>query len=56
MVYTYLDNVVMIPHDVKITSVFNFHVDDKFDVDASGFFSILDWRVLKQHITDPTHK
>ena len=51
-----LDNVVMIPHDIIITSDFNIHVEDKSDVAASKCCSILNCHVLMQHITDPTHK
>ena len=44
---TCFDNVVIIPHDITITSDLNFHVDNKSDVDASRFCSILDCSGLK---------
>ena len=46
----------MIPHDNIITSDFDVHVDAKSDVDASRFYSVLDWHMLMPHITDPAHK
>ena len=51
-----LDNITLIPYDVIITGYLYFLVDNKSDVEARAFCSILDSPRLIQHVNGATHK
>ncbi|XP_062616025.1 uncharacterized protein LOC134277724 [Saccostrea cucullata] len=52
----YLDSLVLIPGELLITGVLNFHLDDPNDKDARTFTELLTEHGLKQHISDETHR
>ena len=51
----YLENVVLCPEVLVISSDFNFHIDDPFDNDAKKFGDLLETFGLIQHLSFPTH-
>ncbi|XP_046862994.1 uncharacterized protein LOC124456651 [Xenia sp. Carnegie-2017] len=52
---TLLENCVIDPRPLLITDDFNFHVDNKSDVDANNFSDLLESFNLCQHVMESTH-
>ena len=52
---TLLENSVIDPRPLLITGDFNFHVDNKSDVDANNFSDLLESFNLCQHVMESTH-
>ena len=52
---TLLENSVIDPRPLLITGDFNFHVDNKSEVDANNFSDLLESFNLCQHVMESTH-
>ena len=52
---TYLDTVMLDPHDIVITGDVNFHLDIVSDPDARRFSEMLSDRDMRQLVTNATH-